>query len=125
MSVLNTLLPAEHIFSSQTEREESSSELGVCMRVKVVKGLWVCEEWHREGMDAEVCICDSSKTVPHDWCGSVCKRKGRDLCACEERGGTREILSVCVSVSTCTRGFPPFSFCMYLFKKGGFKGAFQ
>lgn len=85
VSVLNTLLPAEHIFSSQTEREESSSELGVCMRVKVVKGLWVCEEWHREGMDAEVCICDSSKTVPHDWCGSVCKRKGRDLCACEER----------------------------------------
>lgn len=42
--------------------------------------------------------------------GGLCERKGRDLCSCEERGGTREV-SVCVCVSTCTEGwsFPPSS----------------
>lgn len=90
----------------------------------VVKGLWVCEgQLVREGMDAEVCMCGSSKAVPHDWCGSVCKRR-RDLCACEERRGTREIIRVCVYVCVYMHeGFS--SFCMHSFKKGGFKGAFQ
>lgn len=111
MSILNTLLPAENIFSSQTEREENSSKLGVCKREKVVEGLWVCEGQCREGMDAEVRMCVAgSKAVPPDWRGSVSKSKGRDLCACKEKGDYK-----CVCVSTCTRGwgFPPSSFHMH------------
>lgn len=103
VSVLNTLLPAEHILSSQTEREESCSEFGVCMRVKVVKGLWVCEGRHREEMDAEVCVCGSSKAGV-----TLCVRgKAEEICLCVpvKRGGLREIISVCVYMQ---KGFSSF-----------------
>lgn len=47
----------------------------------------MCEGQCREGMDAEVCMCVAgSKAVPPDWRGSVSKSKGRDLCACKEKG---------------------------------------
>lgn len=109
VNVLNTLLPAEHIFSSQTEREESCSELGVCMRVKVVKGVWVCEG-RRRGMDAEVCMCGSSKAGV-----ALCIRGKVEICVPVKRQKESGRLCVCVCVSTCRRGFPPSSFCMHPF----------
>ena len=93
-SVLNTLFPAEHIFSGQTEREESRSEPGGCMREKVAEGLWTHEGECGEGKDA--CVWQAARWGgPEGFCA---KRKGRDSCTCEERGGTRNIVSVCVCV---------------------------
>lgn len=46
----------------------------------------------------QACVRVAGSKGDTHWRGSVHKRKGRDLCACKKRGGTREISSVCVCV---------------------------
>lgn len=76
------------------------------MREKVAKGLWGREGERGEGKNVGACAWRAAR-LGGDRRGSVRKRKRCHLCACEEKGGTREIIK-CVYMCVRAQGVGVF-----------------
>jgi len=95
-SVLNTLFPAEHIFSGQTEKEESRSQPGAVHEGDSCRGT-LGARGRAQGREGCRSMCVAGSKVGGDRKGR-CVREKVEICVLVEKGETRETVSVYVCV---------------------------